>query len=254
MNLLALTKVGNLDKIKEYLIDHPNSINPLMTCSSEYGHLEVVKFLIENGASVHFHHDSALRRSAEYGHLEVVKLLIKNGADIHINDDYPLVINAKKGNLNAVKYLIENGANIHAHNDYPLVVSALNDHKEIVQFLLCFYDEHFFFKLDNFPKNIKKFVKKFNKDRSGTIRKCRNKFMKENLKWFLYIVVICDGYYEITNNVNVNLQKFVNIITRLPMELQMTICNRIIGNNESIISDLDIEYGMKNLYFTPLKL
>ena len=44
--------------------------NPLLT-----GHLEVVKYLVENGANIHGRDDLAIRWASENGHLEVVKYL-----------------------------------------------------------------------------------------------------------------------------------------------------------------------------------
>ena len=53
--------------------------------------------------------------SIQNGHLDIIKYLIKQGANIHTNDDFALRYNASKGHLNIVKYLIKNGANIHAY-------------------------------------------------------------------------------------------------------------------------------------------
>jgi ankyrin repeat protein len=43
--------------------------------ASRYGHAEIVKLLLENGADVHAENDSALRWASERGHTEIVKLL-----------------------------------------------------------------------------------------------------------------------------------------------------------------------------------
>jgi len=45
----------------------------------EYGHLKIVKYLVEHGANIHAKDDEALKKSAYQGHLEVVKYLVKNG-------------------------------------------------------------------------------------------------------------------------------------------------------------------------------
>jgi ankyrin repeat protein len=57
-----------------------NVLNEELLWASMYGHLEVVKLLIENGADVRAKDGVALRLASRYGHLEVVRLLIENGA------------------------------------------------------------------------------------------------------------------------------------------------------------------------------
>ena len=52
--------------------------------------MEVVKYLVDNGADIHANDDCALRWAAEHGRLEVVKYLIDNGADIHARGDRAL--------------------------------------------------------------------------------------------------------------------------------------------------------------------
>jgi len=103
--------------------------------ATEYEHLEVVKFLVENGANIHANNDLALCWAAENGYLEIVKYLVENGANIHANNDCALRWAAYKGHLEVVKYLIENGADIHADNDSALYCIAWNGHLEVVKYL-----------------------------------------------------------------------------------------------------------------------
>jgi ankyrin repeat protein len=74
------------------------------------GHLDVARFLVENGADIHTDNDLALRWSAEYGYLDVVQFLVENGADIHADNDYALQWAARNGHLDVVRFLAENGA------------------------------------------------------------------------------------------------------------------------------------------------
>ena len=55
--------------------------------ASKNGHLEVVKYLVENKANIHAQNDEALRLASENGHLEVVKYLVENKANIHAQND-----------------------------------------------------------------------------------------------------------------------------------------------------------------------
>ena len=54
----------------------------------------------------------AIRWASENGHLEVVKYLVQNGADVAADDNYAIRWAAKKGHLEVVKYLVQNGAKI----------------------------------------------------------------------------------------------------------------------------------------------
>ena len=80
--------------------------------------------------------DESLRLSAENGHIDMVKYLVENGADIHAQNDESLRLSAKNGHLGVVKYLVENGADVHADDDCALYLSACNGHLEVVRLLL----------------------------------------------------------------------------------------------------------------------
>ena len=68
------------------------------------GHLNVVEYLVDQGANIHVLND-ALRYAARNGHLNVVEYLVNQGADIHANDDEALRFAARNGRLNVVEYL-----------------------------------------------------------------------------------------------------------------------------------------------------
>ena len=79
----------------------------------EYGHLEVVKLLIENGAELNMQEegdgDTALILACRRGHLEIAKLLIKKGADIHKQDkrgNTALILAVKNNNIETCKVLL----------------------------------------------------------------------------------------------------------------------------------------------------
>jgi len=70
-----------------------------------------------------------------FGHLEIVKYLVEQGADIHAEDDFALSWAAQLGHLDIVKYLVSKGANTHARNDETLRWAELNCHTAIVEYL-----------------------------------------------------------------------------------------------------------------------
>lgn len=81
---------GDLDRVKEVILGHPESIN---------------KF----DAS----HRTPLMRAAEKGNVEIIKLLLAAGADINLRDDYSgaAALNFAK-NKEAIEYLKSKGAQI----------------------------------------------------------------------------------------------------------------------------------------------
>jgi ankyrin repeat protein len=54
--------------------------------SSENGHIDVVKFLVEKGSDIHAGHDYALKWSSQYGYIEVVKFLINADLEYFCKD------------------------------------------------------------------------------------------------------------------------------------------------------------------------
>ena len=85
-------------------------------------HLELVKSLIEQGASVHAfgkkHGCTVLHIAAQCrSKVEVVQCLVSQGADVNAKDDEgstPLHHASKFNHIEVVDYLISRGANVHA--------------------------------------------------------------------------------------------------------------------------------------------
>lgn len=126
--------------IVAYLLDQGANIhifdNEVLTTASRNGHLALVKFLVKNGANVCAGQNRALQCASENGHLNVVKFLVNNGAKIHADGDDALIQSSYKGYFGVVKYLLEHGANIHAQNNKPLVVATYNRNIKICEFLV----------------------------------------------------------------------------------------------------------------------
>ena len=99
------------------------SYNPL-NAACEMGHLEVVKELLKAGARInekgYIWDNFPLHMAVANGQIEVVQELIKWGADVNLFDDYfgtPINIAARDGNLALVKELLKHGANPYQHLD-----------------------------------------------------------------------------------------------------------------------------------------
>ena len=112
--------------------------NTALMLASSYGHLEIVKLLVESGADINAKNndgDNSLMsffnspiRYSPHSYLgeaaiavkyEGVKYLLENGADINSKDKYgntALMRASEFGRLEIVKFLVENGANINIKN------------------------------------------------------------------------------------------------------------------------------------------
>jgi hypothetical protein len=79
--------------------------------AAKNGNLIGLKHFIDNGTDVHINSDAALRRSAEYGHLFMVKYLVeRHGAAVSANNDEALQLSTRNGHSDVAEYLIGKGA------------------------------------------------------------------------------------------------------------------------------------------------
>jgi ankyrin repeat protein len=89
--------------------------------------LDVVKYLVKNGADFKTCNNYAVRHASENGHLDVVKFLVElgstacsstcpngdkveKGADFKADKNYAVRFASKSGHSNVVKYLLDKGA------------------------------------------------------------------------------------------------------------------------------------------------
>jgi ankyrin repeat protein len=101
--------------------------------------LELVKFVVENGADVNFQGDWNGCHSIEFtlrnNDFGILKYLIEKGADIHFKNDFLFKWAVDHGNIGMVKFLIERGVDIHARNDIAFVWAAKSENLEMIKFL-----------------------------------------------------------------------------------------------------------------------
>jgi ankyrin repeat protein len=99
-NLTPLFIAAFYDELEvcRLLVEHEAQINPhdvvrassTLHAASTSGRLDIVKFLLDNGASIDLHDEdgqTALVLASEHGRAEVVRVLIKSGADVASHDD-----------------------------------------------------------------------------------------------------------------------------------------------------------------------
>ena len=126
--LIKVVWHGHLDVVK-YLVSQGADVNeakngwtPLHRAAAR-GHLDVVKYLVSQGADVNAKNNDGgtpFFMAAVHGHLDVVKYLVSQGADV--NTEYNggetlLFLPANKGFLDIVKYLVSQGADVNAEDN-----------------------------------------------------------------------------------------------------------------------------------------
>lgn len=128
------------------------------------GQLDIVHYLVDNGANIHFHDDEALVNSAINGHFEVIRYLVEKGAIAH-DEQYGSALEAavSYGNLDIIKYLVENCIIQNLtdeqkyEDDQPLMSAVFKGRLDIVQYLMeTIYDKqvatHFFYETSQADK------------------------------------------------------------------------------------------------------
>jgi len=130
---------GHLEVVK-LLIDYGANIkidnNRAVRYASMMGHYDVVKLLIENDADIYAKDNAAVKYASQNGHYETVKLLIDSGADIHAENNYAVRYASENGHYETVKLLIDSGADIHEDDNAPVILASKRDHFDVVKLLI----------------------------------------------------------------------------------------------------------------------
>ena len=133
-NLVALeaaSECGLLELVKLLLnhsIGSKSALDSAVICASAEGHSEIVRLLVEYGASVSSlagDSSNALQKACKGGHLGVAKILLQYSADPNISDRWmwsPLHHAAHGSHYDLVALLLENDAN--PNSQTPLGLTA----------------------------------------------------------------------------------------------------------------------------------
>lgn len=125
-------------------VTHYANSTPLMIASS-YGHYDIAKALIDNGALVNLRAGdgfNALMEAVRTGNIEIAKLLIEHNSDINVkNKDGKnmIMIACEKGNEEMFNILIENNADINEKSSWgasALIYASEKGNINIMQYLI----------------------------------------------------------------------------------------------------------------------
>lgn len=139
LSLRNIAEVGNIQAVKD-LVDLCKSVNvecdynPALWFAARWGHLDIVKYLVDLGAT----DQRAVSMASYCGHIPVINYLVHKGFDIRADDEYALRNALQSGNLEVVKYLINLGANIHIKYKGERVISiaAQRGYLHLVKYLV----------------------------------------------------------------------------------------------------------------------
>lgn len=117
----------------------------LLHYACEYGHTELISFLIHQGTDVYTLDADGMMTmhiAAKYDKIPVIRLLLANGMDVNVKDEMewaPLHHACCAGKDKTVEFLLDNKADVNAPNqngEVPLHLAFGNGHMEIIRLLL----------------------------------------------------------------------------------------------------------------------
>lgn len=135
MLLFKSTQHGILEYVKYFVetgIDFKIK-NHALSLACIYGYLDIVTYLIENGASLIKQRQSCLGLAVSHGRFETVKYLIEK--DVNSNNNSMLLSATQSGNLEIVKYLVGKGAVDNEFNE-ALISAIRNNYFDIARYLI----------------------------------------------------------------------------------------------------------------------
>lgn len=173
-----LRYIGEIDrKMIEGLLATGANINAgkgvVLVWAATYGKLEILKYLIKCKISF-FWGNFSLVKAAEKGHLEVVEFLLEQGANINALNKGALKRAIANGHFKVVTYLLEKGADLSGEE---VEIAIKSGHLEIVKYLIKCIDpkrleQHLVWSV---------FEKAYDKKWNGIIKLLKQKINKEGL-------------------------------------------------------------------------
>jgi len=142
---------GNFDSIKKIIknklvdINYKNEYNKTgLIYASKSGHINIVKFLVENGANLNIqdvNQNTALMHAIFYNNVDVIEYLIIQGSDLSLKNIHGSIIhNATSiGNLKIIDELYNRGCDIEEKDENGntcVFIATLNSNYDVVKYLI----------------------------------------------------------------------------------------------------------------------
>ena len=138
--LLSACLNGRTEEVQELVknprIDVTYKENQPIAKAASYGHNEIIKILLNKGATFQDPTGDVLHLAIQNGNEETIQILIKEGAEPNPKIHKPAETAAIVGRTEILKILQQNGADIHANEDACLLSAASLGHVETTQYLL----------------------------------------------------------------------------------------------------------------------
>ncbi len=111
INSIILGDLSELKRLhKEENLDITIYDNKALILATTFGHLDMIKYLVENGANIKVQNNIVLNEAVRKGRLDIIKYLMEQGIDITVDDNKALYWAASYNHAEIVKYLLENSA------------------------------------------------------------------------------------------------------------------------------------------------
>jgi ankyrin repeat protein len=127
---------GHLEVVKYLVSKGADIIYPdgelLGACAN--GHLEVAKYLLDIGVDVKCY--AMIGMVCEANQIEILKFLVKNGADVTSEGCWALISSASSGHLSITKYLVEVGSDVTTKGNRAIALAKYYGHLEVVKYLV----------------------------------------------------------------------------------------------------------------------
>jgi ankyrin repeat protein len=151
--LVAAVQCGQLAVLQELMKENKIQENEdlelsrsLLILAAEWGHLDIVKYLIREGAEINYQcqdGSTALMRASATGYTKVVKFLIEEGAKVDHEDlggATPLVCAVEGGHIGVIRQLLAEGTDIN-HKAFtdglsPLHLAVRGDRIGVINLLI----------------------------------------------------------------------------------------------------------------------
>jgi ankyrin repeat protein len=130
LQLRLAAAYGHIDVVR-LLVNKSGSnsrtIDEAMCDAAEHGHIAIVEMLIDDfGANVHARKDAALQSASLYGRVPLVSMLLDRGTDVHANGDAALQNAAAVGPATTIRTLLDAGADVHASGALDQAINGEN--------------------------------------------------------------------------------------------------------------------------------